>query len=262
MPEAGEAVTRVLLESGQGAPGGRPVAARRAPHAIRNVTGARRSPLLRRNYFTFISSFLIIIIFFPRKAGTQDCPSERCRGRHFPAKAPRASAPGAPEREPEGSARPRTLLRADPGFTAAGGPRLPATPPDLPRRGPPPGLAPFPPPGAPAPFHCQPEAAGAQPGTPKRPCRAPSVPAQPQFQTGPPQWPGAGFPPPSSPQTPHHQEPRSSLVPGQPLHPESLLLPPSSPKMLPALRRPQEFYLFSSNPPFISRGSKLGSLIY
>lgn len=177
----------MLLESGQGAPGGR--AGPRPPRPARDSQRDWRpaQPFATSQLLYFYSLFPIIIIFFPRKAGTQDCPSEQCRGRHFPAKALRASAPGAPEREPEGSARPRTLLRADPGFTAAGGTRLPASSSPLPRvprltfpsAARPRASVPFLRPAPPRPFHCQPEAAGAQPGTPKRPCRAPSVPAQP-----------------------------------------------------------------------------------
>lgn len=74
--------------------------------------------------------FLLLFIIFPRKARRRDCADEPRRGRHFPGKAQRASAPGAPEREPEGSVRPR----ARPGHTpaAASGARR-ASPADLPR---------------------------------------------------------------------------------------------------------------------------------
>lgn len=188
-----------------------PVPACRALHAIRSAAGARRKPFLRRSHFTFILiPPIIIIIFFPRKAGTRDCPSERRRGRHFPGKAQRASAPGAPEREPEGSARPRALLRAGRGLTAARDAPLTAEQPSAlapaarvpgltfsgaarPRT-PVPSLRPAPP----RPFHCQPGAAGARPGHPRSPPRAalPGVPwplHRPLPPISPPRRPGASL---------------------------------------------------------------------
>lgn len=170
----------MLPQRGLGALGGRAGPACRAPHAIRTATGARRSPFLRRNHSPCIPSFLIINIFFPRKEGTRDCPSELRRGRHFPGKARRALAPGAPEREQEGSARPRVLLRAGPGFTAV---RVLVPPPRVPRltfpgaacpQAPGPSLRLAPP----RPFHCQPEAAGALPGRPRRPPSGPQPPGR------------------------------------------------------------------------------------
>lgn len=65
---------------------------------------------------------------FPAQSGKRGL-LERAprRGRHFPGKAQRAAAPGAPEREPEGSARPRALLRAGRGSRGSGSSRRPAT---------------------------------------------------------------------------------------------------------------------------------------
>lgn len=89
----------VLLESGLGARGGRagPTRARFAPHIWRPV----RPFLSRRRTLLFLSTVIIIIIF-PRKAGTWDCQAGG-GGAAFPGKAQRAaSAPGAPEeRKPE-----------------------------------------------------------------------------------------------------------------------------------------------------------------
>lgn len=178
--------------------------------------------------------------FFPRKAGIRGCPSEPRRGRHFPGKARRASAPGAPEREPEGSARPRALLRA--GRAPGSGVLAP--------RAPAPARRPAPPrsfhcqPGKPAPGPAPPEAPERPRGLP-RPLRSPRPPAPVPSAAG-------RLPPPPAPQTRHPREPpapaASSLARGPPLdpHPASALplrprCPGSSPAagILPLLCRPR-----------------------
>lgn len=239
------------------------------PAAPRTRFARRLAPaaalFLRRGRFTSLPfllfiSILIIYIFFPRKAGSRDWPSGRRRGRHFPGTARRAAAPGAPEREPEGSARPRALLRAGRGLAgltalAAPGPprgslrprpRRPRPPPDLPRRGaarprpPAPSLRSAPP----RPFHCQPGAAGARPRTPGGPRAAHRPGAAPL----------GGRAPPSSAPAPRTPHPGSPPLPAWPASPRPAAgprippPPPSSPGMPPASRRPQQFYRFFSTP--------------
>lgn len=222
--EAGEAGTRVLPESGLGArgsmPGPRPL--RPARDSPRIWQPAQPFPASQPLYF-YSSPFDYYYYSFPRKAGTRDCPNERRRGRHFPGKAQRASAPGAPEREPEGSARPRTLLRAGRGLTATRGAPLTAQQPPTHAsaarvpgltfsgaahpRTPVPSLLPAPP----RPFHCQPGAAGTRPGhplrPPERPCPGSLGPCA-DHRPGPVPLGGRGPPfSPSAPPTPHLQEP-------------------------------------------------------
>jgi hypothetical protein len=96
-------------------PGGRAGAGRqgwsRPPRPARVARWpARPFPALQPLHFDSLFLYVIMLIIFPRKACSRDWLAERQRGRHFPGKAQRASEPGAPEREPEGSARPRALL--------------------------------------------------------------------------------------------------------------------------------------------------------
>ena len=98
-----------------------------APRAIRSASGARRSPFLSRRHFTFIPFHPNYYYYFPAQSGNLGLPKRAAEGPPFPGEsAARASAPGAPERKPEGSARPRTLLRTGPGLAAARGAPLTA----------------------------------------------------------------------------------------------------------------------------------------
>lgn len=136
---------------------------------------------------------------FPRKAGIRGCPGEPRRGRHFPGKARRASAPGAPEREPEGSARPRALLRA--GRAPGSGVLAPGA------------AAPSLRPAPPRSFHCQPGS--------RRPARRPPRPPRRS-----PRRPGASLLRPLRPELRipgSRRSPRASLARGAPPapHPSS-----------------------------------------
>lgn len=198
----------------QGAPGeragrqGRSPAPRPARHSHRAWLSAQPFPSSQPLYFYSLFPYYYYYYFFPRKAGTRDCPSEPRRGRHFSGEAQRASAPSAPEREPEGSARPRALLRAGPGLTAARGARPAAQqPPALASAARVPGLT-FA--GAARPRTPVPSLRPAPPHpsivspSSRRPAPAPRSPPPPGSNPS-----AAGrLPPPSSaPQTPHPQEP-------------------------------------------------------
>lgn len=241
-----------------------------APRAIRSASGARRSPFLSPRHFTFIPFHRNYYYYFPAQSRNLGLPKLAAEGPPFPGEsAARASAPGAPERKPEGSARPRTLLRTGLGLAAARGAPLTARQPQTLAPGARvPGLTfsgaarPRTPvsslhPAPPRPLHCQPGAAGARPGHPRRPPERPCLGslgpcADHRPRTSPPLRPGVSLFPLCAPNSASPGALRSlgsSVARGRRLDSASLLFPPSSPKMPPAPRQPQEFYRFFSNPP-------------
>lgn len=160
---------------GRGVWGGGRCARRGPPHPLPRTRS-------HRSHFTFNPFPYDYHHLFPRKAGIRGCPSEPRRSRHFPGKARRASAPGAPEREPEGSARPRALLRA--GRAPGSGVLAPGAPV--------PSLRPAPPRSV----HCQPgkPAPGPPPSeAPERPCGLPRPRRSPRPPRRSPRWRGASL---------------------------------------------------------------------
>lgn len=163
----------------------------------------------------------MIIIFFPAQSGNPGLPKRAVQGPPFPGESAarvrtgrpgkgtggECPAPNPPPRRPgvHGCRRhpaPRILVLA-----------APRPPPDLPQRGPPPGLGPFPPPGASAPLPLSARRGRRPARHPKRPGRAPSVPVQPIAPERSSSVAGRLLPSSLFTQTPHHQEPSAPSGP-------------------------------------------------
>lgn len=263
---------RVLLESGPGAPGGRagPRLPRPARNSLRGWRPAQTFPASQPLYF-YPYSADYYYYFFPAQSGNPGLPKRAAEGPPFPGESAarvgtgrpgkgtggECPAPSPPPRRPGAHGRPRRPAHSGAAFGPR--PRRPRPRPDLLRRGPPPDPGPFPPPGASAPLPLsarssrRPTWAPSEP-PPGRPCLGSLGPCTDRCPRS---VPLGGQAPPSSPFcAPNSASPGalrsfgSSLARGPAAGPRILLLPPSSPKMPPAPRRPQEFYRFFSNPSF------------